>query len=161
MTRNDYSIIIDYSILLMSSMTVLSPLFPSRFTSCGSCFGICCRSSSHFTLCEDVFESLAGKSLFWEIFFGNFGKFTKTTSYNIQIRRQIMTLGGVYSLKIYILLWPTLFAFPTYSYAIRLRRIYTQGKSTGQAHRFAASNQSFLGSIASHDHRRRCFYCGL
>ena len=60
-----------------------------------------------------------------------------------------MTLGGVYSLEIYILLWPTSFAFPTYSYAIRLLRIYTQGKSTGQAHRFAASNQLFLGSIPS------------
>ena len=55
MTRNDYSIIIDYSILLMSSMTVLSPLFPSRFTSCGSCFCICCRCSSHFTLCVNTF----------------------------------------------------------------------------------------------------------
>ena len=46
---------IDYSILLMSSMTVLSPLFPSRFTSCGSCFCICCRCSSHFTLCVNTF----------------------------------------------------------------------------------------------------------
>ena len=33
------------------------------------CICICCRSSSHFILCEDVFESLASKSLFWEIFF--------------------------------------------------------------------------------------------
>ena len=54
--RNDYSIIIDYSILLMSLMTVLSPLFPSRFTSCGSCFCICCRCSSHFALCEYVLK---------------------------------------------------------------------------------------------------------
>ena len=84
-----------------------------------------------------------------------------------------MTLGGVYSLKIYILLWLASFAFPTYSYAIRLLRIYAQGKSTGQVHRFAASIQLFLGSIAFlswvilvlinlnfDDHRRHCFYCG-
>ena len=80
-----------------------------------------------------------------------------------------MTLGGVYNLKIYNLLWLTSFPVHTYSYAIRLLRIYTQGKSTGQALRFAG----FPGSIASQtwvilvlinlnfdDHRRQCFYCG-
>ena len=84
-----------------------------------------------------------------------------------------MTLGGVYNLKIYNLLWLTSFPVHTYSYAIRLLRIYTQGKSTGQVHRFAASIQLFLGSIAFltwvilvlinlnfDDHRRHCFYCG-